>query len=137
MPVSAALSTDTKTELTILESNIDRFLTNIPSGFFTVSSVESLKGILLDRPQTMIIDVREPSEYRSGHIPKAINIPIRTLSNHIQEIPRDRPVILYCSTGYRSAMGLMTLHLLGYENVRGFTPSYAGWRMAGEAIAKS
>jgi len=44
---------------------------------------------------------------------------------------------LYCSSGYRSAMGVMTLHLLGYENVQGFPPSFAAWQAAGEAITVS
>jgi rhodanese-related sulfurtransferase len=119
-----------------LESGVDRFLTSIPSGYYTIASVAGLKS-LLENPQTVLVDVREPSEYRSGHIPDAINIPLRTLTHHLDKIARDRPVVLYCSTGYRSAMGVMTLHLLGYENVQGFPPSFAGWTASGEAIAKS
>ena len=87
--------------------------------------------------QPLLVDVRESSEYQSGHIPDAINIPLRTLTHNLNKIPRDRPVVLYCSTGYRSAMGVMTLHLLNYDNVQGFPPSFAGWKAAGEAIAKS
>jgi rhodanese-related sulfurtransferase len=82
------------------------------------------------------VDVRESSEYQSGHIPNAINIPLRTLAHQVNEIPYDRPVVLYCSSGYRSAMGVMTLHLLGYDNVKGFPPSFVGWKAAGEAIDK-
>jgi rhodanese-related sulfurtransferase len=70
------------------------------------------------------------------HIPGAINIPLRTLTQHIDKIERDRPVVLYCSSGDRSAMGVVTLHLLGYDNVQRFPPSFAAWQAAGEAIAK-
>jgi rhodanese-related sulfurtransferase len=58
------------------------------------------------------------------------------MARHLNQIPTDRPVVLYCSTGYRSAMGVMTLHLLNYDNVQGFPPSFAGWKAAGEAIAQ-
>lgn len=119
-----------------VESGVDRFLTSIPAGYYTIANVEGLKSIL-ENPQALLVDVREPSEYRSGHIPNALNIPIRTLAHNLEQIPRDRPVVLYCSTGYRSAMGVMTLHLLGYENIQGFPPSFAGWKNAGEAIASS
>jgi rhodanese-related sulfurtransferase len=119
-----------------VESGVDRFLTSIPSGYYTIANVEKLKN-LLKNSQTLLVDVREPSEYRSGHIPNAINIPLRTLSHNLEQIPRDRPVVLYCSSGYRSAMGVMTLHLLDYENVQGFPPSFVGWKAAGEAIASS
>jgi len=119
-----------------LESGVDRFVTSIPSGYYTIADVTGLKS-LLENPQTVLLDVREPSEYRSGHIPNAINIPLRTLTHNLDKIPRDRPVVLYCSTGYRTAMGVMTLHLLGYENAKGFPPSFTGWKKAGEEIVKS
>lgn len=122
-------------EISNLEAGVDRFLTSIPAGYYTIGNVAGLKE-QLKNPQTILVDVREPSEYRAGHIPDAINIPLRTLTHNLDNIPRDRPVVLYCSTGYRSAMGVMTLHLLGYDNVKGFPPSFAGWKMAGEAIIK-
>jgi rhodanese-related sulfurtransferase len=133
--MSQAMS-QTPSELLNFKSGVDRFLTSIPAGYYTIATVEGLKS-LLENPQTTLVDVREPSEYRSGHIPNAINIPLRTLTHDLGKIARDRPVVLYCSTGYRSAMGVMTLHLLGYDNIQGFPPSFAGWKTAGEAIAKA
>jgi rhodanese-related sulfurtransferase len=119
-----------------LEMAVDKYLMAIPSGYYTIANVEELKSLMVDR-QALLIDVREPSEYQSGHIPDAINIPLRTISRNLSKIPSDRPVILYCSTGYRSSMGVMTLHLLNYDNVKGFPPSLAGWEKAGNAIAKT
>ena len=117
-----------------LEMALDKYLMAIPSGYYTIANVEELKSLMADR-QALLVDVREPSEYQSGHIPNAINIPLRTISRNLSQIPSDRPVVLYCSTGYRSSMGVMTLHLLNYDNVKGFPPSLAGWKQAGEAIA--
>ncbi len=128
-------SVQTPDESSNLETGVDRFLTSIPSGYYTITNVAGLKNLLAN-PQTILVDVREPSEYQSGHIPAAINIPLRTLTHNLDNIPRDRPVVLYCSTGYRSAMGVMTLHLLGYNNVQGFPPSFAGWKTAGESISR-
>jgi len=119
-----------------LQPSVDRFLTSIPSGYYTIATVEELKSVI-DTSQPLLIDVREPSEYQSGYIPNAISIPLRTLTQNLNRIPNDRPVIMYCSTGYRSAMGVMTLQLLGYENVHGFPLSFAGWKDAGEKIAIS
>jgi rhodanese-related sulfurtransferase len=118
-----------------LVSGVDGFLSSIPSGYYAIANVTGLKS-QLENPQTVLVDVRERSEYQSGHIPSAINIPLRTLVHQVNEIPHDRPVVLYCSSGYRSAMGVMTLHLLGYDNVKGFPPSFVGWKAAGEAIDK-
>jgi len=118
-----------------LESAVDQYLMSIPSGYYTIGKVEELKSLMANR-QPLLVDVREPSEYRSGHIPGATNIPLRMLARNLSKIPSDRPVVLYCSTGYRSSMGVMTLHLLNYDNVQGFPPSFAGWKASGEAIAK-
>jgi rhodanese-related sulfurtransferase len=119
-----------------LKSGVDHFLGSMPSGYYAIANVEGLKS-QLKKTQTFLVDVREPSEYQSGHIPSAINIPLRTLTETLDKIPHDRPVILYCSSGYRSAMGVMTLHLLGYENVQGFPLSFAGWKAAGEVISSN
>ena len=115
---------------------LDQFLTSLPRGYYTIGSVAELKS-LIATSQPLLVDVREPTEYRSGHIPGAINIPLQTLTVNLDKIPHNRPVVLYCSTGYRSAMGVMSLHLLGYDNVQGFPPSFSGWSSSGEAIINS
>jgi rhodanese-related sulfurtransferase len=117
-----------------LKSEVNHFLTSMPVGYYTIASIEKLKS-QLENPKTLLIDVREISEYQSGHIPNALNIPLRTLAQNLDRIPYNRPVVLYCSSGHRSAMGVMTLHLLGYEKVQGFPPSFTGWKAAGEAIS--
>jgi rhodanese-related sulfurtransferase len=118
-----------------LKAAVDRTLTAIPAGFYKVDDVAGLKRLQANS-KALLVDVREPAEYQAGHIPEAINIPLRSLAQHLEQIDRDRPVVLYCSSGYRSAMGVVTLHLLGYDNVQGFPPSFAAWKAAGEAIAK-
>ena len=118
-----------------LKTAINRTLSTIPADFYKVDDVAGLKRLQANA-QAQMVDVREPAEYGAGHIPGAINIPLRTLAQHLDQIERDRPVVLYCSSGYRSAMGVVTLHLLGYDNVQGFPPSFAGWKAAGEAIAQ-
>jgi rhodanese-related sulfurtransferase len=118
-----------------LELQIDKFLMSMPAGYYTIASVEKLKS-QLEKSQILLVDVREASEYRSGHIPNATNIPLQTLARNLSKIPTDRPVVLYCSSGYRSGMGVMTLHLFNYDNVQGFPPSFVGWKAAGELVIK-
>ncbi len=50
----------------------------------------------------ILIDVRTPEEFASGHINGAVNIPLDQIGNRISEIPQDKPVILYCRSGNRS-----------------------------------
>ncbi|PAX52190.1 rhodanese-like domain-containing protein [Brunnivagina elsteri] len=118
-----------------LSEAIDHFLNSLPSNYYTIANTEGLKSILKN-DNAVLIDVRQPSEYTSGHIPNAINIPLQTLIADIDKIPQDSPVVLYCTTGYRTAMGVMSLQMLGRTNVRGFPPSIQGWKAAGEALEK-
>jgi Rhodanese-related sulfurtransferase len=118
-----------------LSDAIDNFLTSLPGDYYTITNTEALKSIVkTDNP--LLIDVRQPAEYASGHIPNAINIPLQTLAENLDQIPKDRPVVLYCTSGYRTGMGVMTLEMLGYTNVQAFPPSIQGWKAAGEPLEK-
>ena len=65
-----------------------------------------------------IIDVCTPKEYEKGHIPGAANIPISEIRNRIDEIPRDRPIWVYCGAGKRGYYVLRILKQLGFDNVK-------------------
>lgn len=114
---------------------IAEFLDDIPRDYYTIMDIPELKR-KADQDNALLIDVRQPGEYASGHIPQAINIPLRTLPENLDKIPQNRPVILYCTTGYRTGIGVMTLRLLGYTNISAFPPSIQGWKAAGEPLEK-
>lgn len=111
-----------------LQAAVDDFLTNIPEGFYALGTVEKLDEAMA--AGAVLVDVREESEYAEGAIPGALSIPIRTLAQHLDMIPQDVPVVVYCASGHRAALSTAALHVLGYENVRSFPPSYAGWESA-------
>jgi rhodanese-related sulfurtransferase len=132
---------DSQNSLTKLASDnlplktVQQFLVSIPRDYYTIKQIDTLKTFAKDK-QALLVDVREPREYASGHINGAINIPLRSLTDNLNQIPKNRPVILYCSTGYRTAMGVMALQMLGYSNVKGFPPSIEGWKAVGEQLQK-
>ena len=116
-------------------TTVQQFLVSIPHDYYTIRQINKVKALGKEQ-QALLVDVREPKEYAHGHIPGAINLPLRSLTDHLDQIPKTRPVLLYCSTGYRTAMGVIALQMLGYDNVRGFPPSIEGWKAAGEALEK-
>jgi rhodanese-related sulfurtransferase len=117
----------------LVPTKVSQFLISVPRDYYTVKNIETLKTLAKEK-QALLVDVREPLEYASGHIKGAINIPLRGLTQNLNLIPKNRPVILLCSTGYRTAMGVMALQMLGYSNVKGFPPSVEGWKAAGEQL---
>lgn len=117
-----------------LLSAIDAYISNIPEGFLSVGKLEAFMAIL-DSGEAVIVDVREVSEYEAGHIPGAINIPIRTVTQHLDLIPTDKLVVIYCLSGHRAAMVVSALRMLGYDNVRGFPGGWKAWDAAGEEVS--
>ena len=70
----------------------------------------------------IILDVRRPDEYASGHIPNAINIPNETIgTDEIPELPdKDQLILVYCRSGRRSKEASEKLVKLGYTNITEF-----------------
>ena len=116
-----------------IEQAVDKFLTDIPRAYYTVKEADEIERFV-EKENAQLIDVREPLEYARGHILNAINIPLRDLVKKQDKIAKDRPVILYCSVGYRTAIGLEALRLLGYDNVMGYPGSVEGWKAAGKSL---
>jgi len=88
---------------------------------------------MLDQPGTVLIDVREPDEWRQGHIVQAIGISRGFLELRVEEKVPDHktPVILQCASGTRSLLAARTLRELGYENVYNLTGGFNAWKDRG------
>ena len=67
----------------------------------------------------VLIDVRSPGEYASGHLHGALNLPLDQLQQRISAVvpARGTPVLLYCASGGRSGMGCGLLQQMGYTQV--------------------
>lgn len=74
-----------------------------------------------------VVDVRNASEWAHGHLPRAIHIPVGYLSSRAAEIPRDRPVVVQCQGGTRSAIAASVLLRLGVSAVINLRGGYDEW----------
>ncbi len=69
----------------------------------------------------VIIDVREPFEFKMGHVKGAINLPPARLMSgaaELADIPKDAELIVYCRSGARSSASIPYLQQLGYTNIK-------------------
>jgi rhodanese-related sulfurtransferase len=82
-----------------------------------------------------ILDVREPSEWTSFHIPGATLIPLGDLPNRVKEVPKDREVVVVCRTGHRSAQGRDILLNAGFTRVTSMAGGVTQWQAQGLPIA--
>ncbi len=64
-----------------------------------------------------VIDVRSPGEFAAGSYPKAKNIPVDTIEARLSELPKDKPIVLFCASGVRSARAARLLKRAGFSDV--------------------
>lgn len=84
----------------------------------------------------LLVDVREPDEWRSGHAPGATHIPLGALPTRIGELPRDRDVLLVCRSGNRSATAQQVLRGQGYDRAVSVTGGMSAWARAGLPVER-
>ena len=111
-----------------LVAAVNEFLSTIPEGFLTAGDAAAVSDAA--DAGAFLLDVREPGEWTEGRIPGAVNAPVRTLGATDVMIPTDTSVIVYCKSGWRASLTIPVLHILGYDNVKGFSGSYKAWTAA-------
>lgn len=92
----------------------------------------------LDLQKTVLLDVRDDAERRSGSIPGSIHVPLPQLRVHLDELPApgDREIIVYCRSGQRSYYACRILSQHGFQ-VRNLTGSYRTWKVTQEAEVRA
>jgi rhodanese-related sulfurtransferase len=78
-----------------------------------------------------VLDVREPAEWASFHLAGATLIPLGSLSSRLNEVPRDKPVVVVCRTGHRSLQGRDILLQAGFTQVTTMTGGLTAWQDQG------
>ncbi|MFR9806994.1 MBL fold metallo-hydrolase [Pseudonocardia sp. RS010] len=75
----------------------------------------------------VVVDVRNTGELIAGTIPGSIHVPLAQLPNRLEEIPRDRPVVVHCAGGYRSSVAASLLRKEGWSDVSDLLGGYSAW----------
>ncbi|MBZ0291274.1 MAG: rhodanese-like domain-containing protein [Anaerolineae bacterium] len=83
-----------------------------------------------------LLDVRTTQEFKSGHIPGAVNIPLDQLSAKIAKVPDDVPVIVVCQSGNRSRTGSDILVRGGRQEVYNLNGGTMRWAMSGLPVER-
>jgi glyoxylase-like metal-dependent hydrolase (beta-lactamase superfamily II)/rhodanese-related sulfurtransferase len=83
---------------------------------------------------TLLLDIREPEEYLTGHVPGAENIPQADLATRLHELPRDRPLMVICQVGSRSLRAAQFLTQAGFSRVANVDGGTRAWSSAGHPL---
>lgn len=92
------------------------------AGLFVASRMlgrkDASKAKALVANGALLLDVRTPAEFASGHIDGAVNVPVDQIASRAEQLgPKNRAVVVYCRSGARSAAAASTLQQLGYTTV--------------------
>lgn len=98
-------------------------------------SPREVKVMLDSKEDVTFLDVREPNEWNLGRIPGAVHLPRGNLESKLEGmVNRDRKIVVYCARGNRSALAVLTMMQMGYENVSSMSSGFQSWPDVGGSI---
>lgn len=93
---------------------------------------------LINRGKTLILDVRDPAEFATGHLREAKNIPLAELAGRVGELDKSKAktVVVVCQRGPRADKAARQLKAAGFEDVTCLDGGMSAWQTAGLPVAK-
>lgn len=103
-----------------------------------VGGADAKQAHTLIQQGALLLDVREPEEYAAIHVPNAKLIPLGELNAHLQEIEayKDKPVVVMCRSGHRSARAVTQLQNAGFTQVSNVKGGIIAWEKEGLEVVK-
>jgi len=86
--------------------------------------------------EVRLLDVREPNEFKDGHVPGAVNVSMRRLPDQVGKLKKDKPYAVICESGSRSNSATGYLLEQGFEGVVSVRGGTSAWRRSGRKISR-
>jgi hydroxyacylglutathione hydrolase len=131
LPDAADLTAILKTLRAIGIDHVPGYLPASAIGTPTASLPAVDVAVLAERiaaNDALVLDVRGQSEYAQVHLPGALHIPLGFIPQRLADIPRDRPIIVHCASGYRAQIGASLLRCAGFANVATLADATGAWQ---------
>lgn len=119
--------------------DLPRVAREIEERFPSVEHVDpaELEGELAGTDPPLLLDVRSSEEFAVSHLPGAVRAETEEQAlAALEDVPRDREIVVYCAVGYRSAELAAALEEDGYSNVRNLRGSLFAWANAGRTVVR-
>jgi rhodanese-related sulfurtransferase len=110
-------------------------VTAFAAGYRNISSTEA-KKMMEQKKNVYLLDVRTQGEYQQGRIKGSILIPINEIERRLQELPKNRPVVVYCAVGSRSNLVAGFLSGKGYGEIYNMQDGIVGWQRNGYPVER-
>ncbi len=73
---------------------------------------------MVEKGECVLIDVRNPEEFRAERLEGAVNVPVDTLRNNLGDLDRDTPLLIYCKVGKRCVKAVDQLNEMGFHDIK-------------------
>ena len=105
-------------------------------GVSSLSAAEALR--LINDQEALILDVRDGSEYKEGHIPQARHIPLGALRDRLGELTKakDKPIVVYCRNGATSQAACAQIKKSGIADVYNLSGGLSAWQEANLPVSR-
>jgi rhodanese-related sulfurtransferase len=103
----------------------------LPSALPTIDVTEAERRLREDPGAPLLVDVREPHEFQEVRAPGAVLVPMSAFAARAAELPKDRPLLMVCHLGGRSAAAAGFLLRSGWTDVHNVAGGMDGWERAG------
>jgi rhodanese-related sulfurtransferase len=90
-------------------------------------AAQNLAEALASTNPPLILDVRTPGEVEAGRIEGNLSVPLNHLEERLAEVPRDRPIVVTCGSGYRSSIAVSILEAHGVQGLSDLVGGMAAW----------
>ncbi len=98
-------------------------------GYLSRLGIKEIAAKDLDAMKGMtLLDVRTDKEYRLGHIPGAVHIPLEDVGARAKKLRKDKEIVVYCQTGNRSIWAIKRLMGMGFTNLSHLKGGYHAWK---------
>jgi rhodanese-related sulfurtransferase len=91
---------------------------------------------LLEQGSIRVLDVREDSEFRNGHLPGSVHVPVRRLPDRVARLKRDKPYAVICQSGSRSRSATSYLIAQGFEGTVSVRGGTGAWARSGRPLVR-
>ncbi len=98
-----------------------------------IIGIEEFKTYL-NRDEIQVIDLRNDTEYKAGHIEGVPHVFIGTLPENLEKISKDKPLVIHCQSGDRATIGYSLLKKFGFKNVKNYSGSINEWIKLGNPV---
>ena len=117
-------------------------------GWFGLEAVADARGTIpevtiedaahhLEAGDAMVVDVRWNDEWNAGHLPGARHMPMGHIREHLENVPRETPLVLHCQSGSRSAIAASVAKQMGFEDVRNYRGGWTEWKQSGRSVEQT